>query len=1183
MEIRFLDVYGAELAKQRPNHSRSVFHDQITTLSHGRDKGTLDYVVSILLEVYVQQTDPEIRAEVLAILRNCRKPSLVNYILYYYGRTQDAQLLEIVPKGEFWELAGEIKPFCVDTMLTQYDLQIGLEELVNDPSKRNHPTLEAALNAFVETDTPQLKEKVKNLLHRFKTEAEIDKSNSYNYDIISQYWEDTGDPELEKFIPSTPHRETATQLAMFFNKMTVYRIERNIHGLLSDMNYLYGTFLSDLLQTYKNTTLKAVKTNLIQVFRNLLAPNYKSAVFSFWKQNKLNFDDIADLILDNEYGELAQKLAGKIPNYYSQYQLRLELNGLKDLHWDLTFTEALLKFATSQHDRELRLEVLKVLSQAENKSYIFSYWQRTGHPDLDAFLPQDEMRELTTELIKIYPNKNAYDLWIALGNYDGRVKQPYLTNDLLRVAVGHEDATFRQRVLNFLGTIKHERDIAEICNYWLETRHPDLDKLITEQNWKLPVVQEDKFLSAQAAIIIACKLGTIYKFHKLSNREMRILAEATLDSDPTVAANAIARLKNYDESYLPQFAVLWKETRAPVLLDIMLANDFVPEKPAETRLAMAVLLNRTDGVIFDKPELVPILAELAEQDNAIGERAQELLKRLKKAESRRTLCQLLIETETELPQTQQIALQMGITPDEPAQKAVYYFLTEQWAKYDELDFDRRYLAAAYQNFNTAQKRRLAAKIRASGRIEYLEALSGRRGDSQTDAETLVEMLATSQNWAKLWAAVQELPLAWSVAGLEKLRQAGWRPENGEEAQLFAGLTNLLEQGVTRDTLAATKTIPPAYQRLKVNVKSKVSNLAFSPMRPVLALAAGKKVVLWNLQDGKIERTLTNFNQKIGRVAFMPDGTLICTEAASSGPSSVYAWQNGELSTIGEHNDAINFLAVVDEKLVLTGGRDFYVRLWDIQKREHIASYQTSDGGWQYYNNWVRGGCLTPDKKRVAILGNQVMYLGLPGLELQHSSNNAKAQLAAFAPDGNALVTGRGDGKLRIYERGASGEYRGNPTVLDSPGLQESQPKGLAVLPEFNRLISAGRNGKIEFLDWATRRGDGGVEVASGKINSLTLSPDNCLMAVGEDESHFSLWDLGGLQARRLFEISLAQAQIGDTVTLAALLEKESGVELPPDVQNACRYIQTVLKYRFRFAIELDATPHILAGEFDIEF
>jgi hypothetical protein len=78
------------------------------------------------------------------------------------------------------------------------------------------------------------------------------------------------------------------------------------------------------------------------------------------------------------------------------------------------------------------------------------------------------------------------------------------------------------------------------------------------------------------------------------------------------------------------------------------------------------------------------------------------------------------------------------------------------------------------------------------------------------------MLASGQNWAKLWAAVQELPLVWSLRGLEHLVQAGWRPENTEEARLFADLKNLLEQGVIRDIQAAIKVIPLAYQRLKVN-------------------------------------------------------------------------------------------------------------------------------------------------------------------------------------------------------------------------------------------------------------------------------------------------------------------------------------------------------------------------------
>jgi hypothetical protein len=87
------------------------------------------------------------------------------------------------------------------------------------------------------------------------------------------------------------------------------------------------------------------------------------------------------------------------------------------------------------------------------------------------------------------------------------------------------------------------------------------------------------------------------------------------------------------------------------------------------------------------------------------------------------------------------------------------------------------------------------------------------------------------------------------------------------------------------------------------------------------------------------------------------------------------------------------------------------------------------------------------------------------------------------------------------------------------------------------------------------------------------------MAVGDSDASMSLWDLRVLDVPMLLARPLARSVPTHLVTINALT---SGTDLHPRVRHALKFIECVLRFRFRYEIEIDEVATIKKGEFDIE-
>lgn len=431
-----------------------------------------------------------------------------------------------------------------------------------------------------------------------------------------------------------------------------------------------------------------------------------------------------------------------------------------------------------------------------------------------------------------------------------------------------------------------------------------------------------------------------------------------------IALEALGQLTNPKtrEAAADYLCQQWAATRAPQLEEVMLRERFVAAEPPVAR-ALSALKNQQPELLLESgAEIVEPLAQaIGDRDEMIAGQARLALRQLKNPEAKDEVCRLVVERDD--PAARAAALEAGYAPRDEHQRALFFFLTEQWERYEALDFDRRLLRAVYEAADAVQRQRVTEKLRAAGRADFLTVIAG--GDyrsraavmSPGEADFLAQMLAAHKEWAKLWMLAFDLPFSSSARIVRLLNQAGWRPEQSDEQEALAQLTELAATEMAMSSEEISRFLPPAIERARVRVAGRVNDVAFAPNHQVIASGArvssdGKRAAL--LYDGvtfadlpKLKGLTTTAGWEWNGVArsadFAPDDeslivgkfngeVLVCRHGqpfleVGARPFFQHAAQAQGVKTLGERG------------VVITAGADGHVQFTSWANRAPIGSLQ----------------------------------------------------------------------------------------------------------------------------------------------------------------------------------------------------------------------------------------------------
>ncbi len=842
-------------------------------------------------------------------------------------------------------------------------------------------------------------------------------------------------------------------------------------------------------------------------------------------------------------------------------------------NWLAAQSLAVVYVAHEQNDvRRLAGQTLQKINYATGIDAVWGVWAETRHPGLEKIaLSYNRPAGQPASIRLLSALKMGQTGLVTHGSGD-------LVPALIR-AWDDSDPQIAALARAALAQLQNQSAIDALCSAWLDNRYPFLGEIVEKAGYvaqKPPAVR----------VLTALKANQLEIVQHATSDMVAPLVTATQYADPQIANRArecLTTLKN--PAAVDELCRMWASSRSPFLEGILLQAGYQARSPVNVRLLVALKTGQFEAAENAEPRGLPHLIEaMRDADPGIRSGAERALANLRLEETREAVCLRFLEDKHDRLACD-LAVSNGYAPRSAEVRALFYFLTGQWQAYDSLDFDQSILRAVYEASPVEMRLRISTGVQAAGRTDYLTILAGLDYRSRSEevtgsaAELMIRILAENREYARLWSLITEFALPYGIKIMRILVEQGWRPENEIDRAVYADLERLVHQPMLVDEKELNQILQVAISRSNLRVKGRVNEVAFSPTRPVLAIATNqRKVVLWNFQDAVVERVLDGFEHSVGRVNFTPQGILIAAERTSTQAAcAVRVWDGHAVTQLCTHTGTVTGIEPVGENNLLTTGRDRQVILWDLVSRRAVKTKE--------FDFWVRSLAVSADQQYAALLHDRLSLVRLPDLGIVPGYaflppravgfKIGVAQNAAFSPDGRYILAGQYNGQVGLYYHTSLTQRPHKVMVTKHTG----PVRGIHFLPGHPMLVTAGAEGRVRFLRWPEMEQRGTVMLEEGQLTSLRVSHQGAFMATGANDASLVLWDLRALDIPDMFSRPLATAtheQVANTLALS-----EYNTSLPESVRNGLKFLRILLQYRFRFDIHLEEAPSIRFGEYDI--
>lgn len=357
-----------------------------------------------------------------------------------------------------------------------------------------------------------------------------------------------------------------------------------------------------------------------------------------------------------------------------------------------------------------------------------------------------------------------------------------------------------------------------------------------------------------------------------------------------------------------------------------------------------------------------------------------------------------------------------------------------------------------------------------------------------------------------------------------------------------------------DRLAATRSGALPYQQLTESTghEGAVYSACFSPDGKLVATGGYDKLVMvWNPDDVHpvdIRRRLDgepgpkpNYVRLAGHdgpvrsVSFSPNGQLVLS---GGDDNTIRLWDiaTGEnVKTLRGHGSAVRACQFSpDGQWVLSGGQDQRVRLWNVAGYQEVRVLHATV--FEGHEDAVLSARFSSDGRQIVTASRDrtaSLWDAASGQRLRQFKEGHEflATSAVFFSDGRRLATGAGDNSVRIWDLTAGTQL----AVLQPTGRIGT----LAVSPDGDWLVTGAPGNEAKVWDAHSGQPIATLSGHVAEVSAVAFSPSGRLLATGDDRGRVRLWQRDNTPDRW----TLAHELDGHSRTITALKFTSDGARL----------------------------------------
>jgi WD40 repeat protein len=697
-----------------------------------------------------------------------------------------------------------------------------------------------------------------------------------------------------------------------------------------------------------------------------------------------------------------------------------------------------------------------------------------------------------------------------------------------------KNASIQSRALQFLAKLTSQVAIDQLWAVWETTRQPHLATLLLEQPYlataPLKVRVLSMLLSQKEAYLDKTELATVGLLIEICRNEL----------DLNLARRANSSLQEFEPSMLTAYLPQSSDYILPLLLaDLTTHQAFMQRHVAGWRVLVALRVARPALLTAAEPSVLAPLLELHDSsDSQLAASAYNVLLNLTASATKDSLCRLALEPEQ--PLALALVSAADYQPSNTHERALFLFLTQQWQRYESLDFDQSLLKFIFEASDTTTRQRVLDTARINGRAELVLLLTGgsqsRRLQSMSVAEwTLVlDLLVNKQRWDEAWGLVLYAPPLWGMQLLRQMVQtlgvsSAWQPVQPAEQALYAQLKLLADDW--NNAYPPQGDYPPLGRQLKIQTVlaselGQINAMVSTPTGDLVVTGSQNGAIqLWNATTKRGWQLLDTFHEQITTLQMSGDlaneSPSIRALAINPTKPNLIACESGRWTTSDKWvgnlclRDTTDWqqVVVLEEQSELNTN-PYYANstlATDLLLgRSHVALDFSPDGQ-------ILASC----RKDELTLWNVKNGTVLKRLNVKAAKRNAGYLLSVkFSPDGKLLATNTQADTILLW-RVSDGQFLKSLVVrpVFSGYYLTTLDRILSFSSDGRTLISTNLQGHIQLWNlpnsnnleaWTTSTSTSQpLAILYGHYNgvyAIALSPDGQILATGHDKM-IRLWYL----------------------------------------------------------------------------